>query len=342
VGARAPHAAPLDLDFAALIERASARLMKAGRGRRIARFSHRTRPTSSARERASSAAARREPAVDAARRARRLREARRAPVRAARSGDAVFVTDDSLVAPLLAGLERARVRVRRDVHVLAHCTWPRPLGVAEGVEHIGFDAREVLAAAKESPRRATRGRAVAGPRRAPALRHEVLTAPTTRRAPEARTAPADLETLRRGAEASPRLSERRVNRPWTRQRAAAALPSSRRAARARGSRALLLSACRARGLRQRQAARRRGGLGRRGRLVHGRGRVARRECRGGLAPVVMLPEPTATPSFQAASRVRGPCARAAGAVDVNLGNSPRTSCAPRIARSTAASRRRTS
>jgi len=82
----------------------------------------------------------------------------------------VFVTDDSLVAPLLAGLERARVRVRRDVHVLAHCTWPRPLGVAEGVEHIGFDAREVLAAAKESLDAQRGGARFAGPRRAPALR----------------------------------------------------------------------------------------------------------------------------------------------------------------------------
>jgi hypothetical protein len=65
--------------------------------------------------------------------------------------DVVLVTDDALVAPLLAGLARARVGVgpRREVSVLAHCTWPRPVGGdADGVERIGFDARELLAAAK--------------------------------------------------------------------------------------------------------------------------------------------------------------------------------------------------
>jgi hypothetical protein len=39
------------------------------------------------------------------------------------------------------------VRPRRDVQVVAHCTWPQPTGAADGVEHIGFDAREVLAGA---------------------------------------------------------------------------------------------------------------------------------------------------------------------------------------------------
>ncbi len=63
--------------------------------------------------------------------------------------DAVFVTDDNLVTPLLAGLKRAKVRLRRDVFVLAHCNWPRPIGVSEGVEHIGFDVREVLVKGKE-------------------------------------------------------------------------------------------------------------------------------------------------------------------------------------------------
>jgi hypothetical protein len=63
--------------------------------------------------------------------------------------DAVFVTDDNLVAPLLAGLEAAKVRPRKDVYVIAHCNWPRPVGRAEDVDHIGFDVREVLRAAKE-------------------------------------------------------------------------------------------------------------------------------------------------------------------------------------------------
>jgi DNA-binding LacI/PurR family transcriptional regulator len=63
--------------------------------------------------------------------------------------DALFVTDDNLVEPLLAGLKRAKVRPGRDVYVLAHCNWPRPIGLKEGIEHIGFDVREVLCAAKE-------------------------------------------------------------------------------------------------------------------------------------------------------------------------------------------------
>jgi hypothetical protein len=50
---------------------------------------------------------------------------------------------------VLAGLERARVRAGKDVYVLAHCNWPRPLGLSEGVEHLGFDVREVLSACKD-------------------------------------------------------------------------------------------------------------------------------------------------------------------------------------------------
>jgi hypothetical protein len=62
--------------------------------------------------------------------------------------DAVFLTDDNLVPPFLLGLKRARRKAGRDVYVLAHCNWPRPIGLADGVEHIGFDVREVLSAAK--------------------------------------------------------------------------------------------------------------------------------------------------------------------------------------------------
>lgn len=63
--------------------------------------------------------------------------------------DAVFLTDDNLVEPFLAGLKRAKRKAGRDVHVLSHCNWPHPIGLGEGVEHIGFDAREILAMAKE-------------------------------------------------------------------------------------------------------------------------------------------------------------------------------------------------
>jgi hypothetical protein len=63
--------------------------------------------------------------------------------------DAVLVTDDNLIEPLLRGFQGARVRPKRDVYVLAHCNWPCPVGVEEGVDHIGFDVREVLMAGVE-------------------------------------------------------------------------------------------------------------------------------------------------------------------------------------------------
>src|SRR5450432_3441176 len=62
--------------------------------------------------------------------------------------DAVFVTDDSLIEPLLRGLKRAKVEPQRDVYVLGHCNWPRPIGLGHGVEHFGFDVREIFLAAK--------------------------------------------------------------------------------------------------------------------------------------------------------------------------------------------------
>jgi DNA-binding LacI/PurR family transcriptional regulator len=63
--------------------------------------------------------------------------------------DALFITDDNLVEPMLAGLERARVKPGEDVYVLAHCNWPRPYGLNAGIEHIGFDVREVLSTGKQ-------------------------------------------------------------------------------------------------------------------------------------------------------------------------------------------------
>lgn len=63
--------------------------------------------------------------------------------------DAVFVTDDNLIEPLLRGLQASQVRPKRDVYVLAHCNWPCPVGVEAGVDHIGFDVREVFLAGKE-------------------------------------------------------------------------------------------------------------------------------------------------------------------------------------------------
>lgn len=143
-----PHASVVGLDVAGLIDRACARLVK--KGRRIAVFSTHARHL----EQAQASLLRR--GLDS----QQLLALHVAPVGCETIArlvferddrpDAVLVTDDSLVAPLLAGLTRARVRPRRDVYLLAHCNWPRPIGAAEGVEHIGFDARELLWAAKEA------------------------------------------------------------------------------------------------------------------------------------------------------------------------------------------------
>jgi len=62
--------------------------------------------------------------------------------------DAVFVTDDNLIVPLMLGLKRAGVTVPADVTVLAHCNWPRPIGLCQWIEHIGFDLRELFSHAK--------------------------------------------------------------------------------------------------------------------------------------------------------------------------------------------------
>ncbi len=142
-----PHAGLLSLDFNALIERACDRLLE--KGQRIAVIS----PHAPNLERTQEYLLKRGLPKE------KLWALHVAPIGCERitellfdrtdRPDALFVTDDNLVPPLLAGLKRAKVRPRRDVYVLAHCNWPRPLGVAEGVEHIGFDVREVLSEAKQ-------------------------------------------------------------------------------------------------------------------------------------------------------------------------------------------------
>jgi hypothetical protein len=142
-----PHAALLRLDFDALIERACARL--AEKGRRVAVIS----PHAANLARAQECLAKKGLGD------REVWGLHAAPVGCERIAEllfdrvdrpeAVFVTDDNLVEPLLAGLRRAKRRAGRDVFVLAHCNWPRPIGADEGVEHIGFDVREVLCAAKD-------------------------------------------------------------------------------------------------------------------------------------------------------------------------------------------------
>jgi DNA-binding LacI/PurR family transcriptional regulator len=142
-----PHAGLTQLDVDALLERAAARLRK--KGRRVAVIS----PHAHNLERAQEALAKQGFTKE------RVWALQVAPVgcdqmtellfdRADRP-DSVFLTDDNLVQPFLRGLKRARRKAGKDVYVLAHCNWPRPVGLAEGVEHIGFDVREVLAAGKE-------------------------------------------------------------------------------------------------------------------------------------------------------------------------------------------------
>lgn len=143
-----PHAELLRLDFDGLIERAADRLLE--KGRRVAVLS----PHAPNLERTQQALYKRGLAKD------KLWALHVAPVGCERitellldradRPDALFVTDDNLVEPLIAGFKRAKVRPGRDVYVLAHCNWPRPIGAKEGVEHIGFDVREVLSAAKDT------------------------------------------------------------------------------------------------------------------------------------------------------------------------------------------------
>jgi DNA-binding LacI/PurR family transcriptional regulator len=152
IGAPLPGAASVAQDFDALIDRASARLLAGGR--RVAVFS----PQASHLARIEASL----PRLGLAK--KQLTTVHVAPVgcelvtallfdrvREDRP-DAALVADDSLLAPLLAGLGRAKVRPRRDVQVLAHCTWPLPGApeATDGVERIGFDARELLAAAKDA------------------------------------------------------------------------------------------------------------------------------------------------------------------------------------------------
>jgi DNA-binding transcriptional ArsR family regulator len=75
--------------------------------------------------------------------------------------DAVLVADDALTAPLLAGLARTGVRAGRDVRVLARCTWPCVVSDDDGVERLGFDAAEVLVAAKVGLEARREGRGLA-------------------------------------------------------------------------------------------------------------------------------------------------------------------------------------
>jgi DNA-binding LacI/PurR family transcriptional regulator len=142
-----PHAGLTRLDVDALLDRAAARLRK--KSRRVAVIS----PHLPMLERAQKIVAKQGFTKD------RMWALQVTPVGCERMTellfdrsdrpDAVFLTDDNLVEPFLAGLKRAKRKAGKDVFVLAHCNWPRPIGLSEGVEHIGFDVRELFAFAKE-------------------------------------------------------------------------------------------------------------------------------------------------------------------------------------------------
>jgi len=157
-----PHAALLRLDFDALLERACGRLLE--KGRHVAVISPHAPNLARAEELLTQKRARIGPTAKRAAKKSITKERvwalHVAPVGCERvvellfdrtdRPEAIFVTDDNLVEPLLAGLKRAKRRPGKDVYVLAHCNWPRPIGASQGVEHIGFDVREILGAAKAS------------------------------------------------------------------------------------------------------------------------------------------------------------------------------------------------
>jgi DNA-binding LacI/PurR family transcriptional regulator len=174
-----PHAALLSLDFNALLERACSRLVD--KGRRLAVIS----PHAANLERAQECLARKGlpkervwalhvAALGCDRITELLLDRKDRP-------DAIFVTDDNLVTPLLAGFKRAKLRPGRDVYVLAHCNWPRPVGAGEGVEHIGFDVREALMLAKECIDAQRAGQSADGRTVSPRFANE-LTQPMSTRA----------------------------------------------------------------------------------------------------------------------------------------------------------------
>jgi hypothetical protein len=195
VGVAAPHAALLGLDFGQLIERASQWLRIQAGG--IAVFS----PHAPDLERAQDSLLRR--GLDEA----LLSTLHVGPVGFEKVAEllfertdrpqAVFVMDDSLVPPLLSGFARARVRIGRDVRVLAHCNWPRALGADQGIQHIGFDAREILAAAKENVDAQRDGKPSRGRVVPPRFADEVLPALTLELGPVTSAPPSDVITLRR-------------------------------------------------------------------------------------------------------------------------------------------------
>ena len=147
ISAPLPHAGLLRLDFEGLIDRACRKLVE--KGQRIAVISPHANNLVAAEQRLQALGVPRE----------RLWPLHVGPIGSEHvtellfdrneHPDALFITDDNLVEPMLEGLKRAHVLPGEDVYVLAHCNWPRPYGLGAGIEHIGFDVREVLQTCKQ-------------------------------------------------------------------------------------------------------------------------------------------------------------------------------------------------
>ena len=142
-----PHAGLVSLDFDGFLERACARLFE--RGKHVAVISPHAQNLTRAQELLKKRGIRKNRVwalhvgpVGCERVIELLFERADRP-------EALFVTDDNLIEPTLAGLKRAKRRPGKDVYVLSHCNWPRPLGMPGLVEHLGFDVREILREAKE-------------------------------------------------------------------------------------------------------------------------------------------------------------------------------------------------
>jgi DNA-binding LacI/PurR family transcriptional regulator len=61
--------------------------------------------------------------------------------------DGLVIADDNLVEHATAGLLDAGVRVPEDIEVVAHCNFPWPTPSHLAVKRLGYDTREIIAAA---------------------------------------------------------------------------------------------------------------------------------------------------------------------------------------------------
>lgn len=145
IWAALPHSGLLQLDFAGLIDRAAERLIE--HGERVAVISPHAPNLAEAQQRLLSRGLSRKDLLPLHVGPVGCEHVTRLLFDRPDRPDALFITDDNLVEPVLEGLRNAKVTPGKDVYVLAHCNWPRPYGAEAGIEHIGFDVREILSVA---------------------------------------------------------------------------------------------------------------------------------------------------------------------------------------------------